>query len=67
MKKENIKELTDKELQERLEAVQKEYIQEKIQHAISPLDNPAKITLDRRNIARIKTEIRARELKKNQK
>jgi len=66
MKKENIKELTDKELQERLEAIQKEYVQEKIQHTISPLDNPAKITLDRRMIARIKTEIRARELK-NQK
>jgi len=65
MKKENIKDLTDKELQERLDAVQKEYVQEKIQHSISPLDNPAKITLDRRLIARIKTEIRARELKNN--
>jgi len=52
-------------LQERLDAVQKEYVQEKIQHSISPLDNPAKITLDRRLIARIKTEIRARELKNN--
>ncbi len=63
MKKENIKELTDKELQDRLEQVQKEYVQEKIQHTISPLDNPAKITLDRKLIARLKTEIRARELK----
>ena len=44
MKKENIKELTDKELQDRLDQVQKEYVQEKIQHTISPLDNPAKIT-----------------------
>ena len=35
MKKENIKELTDKELQDRLEQVQKEYVQEKIQHTIS--------------------------------
>ena len=63
MKKENIKELTDKELQDRLDQVQKEYVQEKIQHTISPLDNPAKITLDRKLIARLKTEIRARELK----
>jgi large subunit ribosomal protein L29 len=63
MKKENIKELTDKELQDRLDQVQKEYVQEKIQHQISPLDNPAKITLDRKLIARLKTEIRARELK----
>ena len=48
MKKENIKELTDKELQDRLDQVEKEYVQEKIQHTISPLDNPAKITLDRK-------------------
>ena len=65
MKKENIKELTDKELKDRLEQVQKEDVQEKIQHTISPLDNPAKITLDRKLIARIKTEIRERELKNN--
>ncbi|HAP50117.1 MAG: 50S ribosomal protein L29 [Muribaculaceae bacterium] len=65
MKKENIKELTDKELLDRLDAAEKAYAQEKIQHAISPLDNPAKITLDRKLIARIKTEIRARELKIN--
>ena len=65
MKKEDYKELSDKELHERFDAAQKEYVQEKIQHSISPLDNPAKITLDRRNIARLKTEIRARELKIN--
>ncbi|MBR6284053.1 MAG: 50S ribosomal protein L29 [Muribaculaceae bacterium] len=62
MKKENLKELSDKELLDRLYAAESEYQQEKIQHAISPLDNPAKITADRRMIARIKTEIRAREL-----
>lgn len=65
MKKEDFKELSDKELLERLDAAEKEYVQEKIQHSISPLDNPAKITLDRRNIARLKTEIRVRELKIN--
>lgn len=62
MKKENYKELTDKELQERLEAAQKAYVLKKIQHSISPLDNPASITFDRREIARLHTEIRAREL-----
>ncbi|MCF0180735.1 MAG: 50S ribosomal protein L29 [Muribaculaceae bacterium] len=62
MKKQNIKELSDKELLDRLDAAQKEYMQEKVQHAITPLDNPAKITLDRKMIARLKTEIRAREL-----
>ena len=62
MKKENFKDLSDKELQDRLAAAEKEYVQEKIQHSISPLDNPAKITADRKNIARMRTEIRAREL-----
>lgn len=62
MKKENIKELSDKELLDRLDAAEKEYVQERIQHHIAPLDNPAKITQDRKLIARIKTEIRAREL-----
>lgn len=62
MKKENIKELSDKELLDRLDAAQKEYMQEKVQHTITPLDNPAKITLDRKMIARLKTEVRAREL-----
>ncbi len=62
MKKEELRELSDKELRERLEVAEKEYVQEKIQHSISPLDNPAKITRDRKIIARIKTEIRAREL-----
>ncbi len=57
--------MSDKELQDRLETAEKEYVQEKIQHSISPLDNPAKITRDRREIARIKTEIRERELKIN--
>lgn len=65
MKKAEYKEMSDKELQDRLEAAEKEYVQEKIQHSISPLDNPAKITRDRREIARIKTEIRERELKIN--
>ena len=65
MKKAEYKEMSDKELHERLQTAEKEYQQERIQHSISPLDNPAKITLDRREIARLKTEIRARELKIN--
>ena len=62
MKKEEIKELGTKELIERLDVAQKEYLQQKINHSISPLDNPAKFTQDRRMIARMKTELRKREL-----
>ncbi|MCM1036576.1 MAG: 50S ribosomal protein L29 [Bacteroides sp.] len=63
MKKEEIKELSTADLRERLDQMEKEYLQQKVNHAVSPLDNPAKITADRRMIARVKTELRARELK----
>ena len=63
MKKEEIKEMTTQDLKDRLEQAQKDYLQQKINHAVSPIDNPAKITLDRKMIARVKTELRQRELK----
>lgn len=63
MKKETFNELSDQELRDRIEQMEKDYAQLKINHAISPVDNPSKITQDRRNIARAKTELRARELK----
>ena len=62
MKKEEIKELSTADLQERLEVMEKDYLQLKVNHAVSPLDNPAKITADRRMMARVKTELRLREL-----
>ena len=64
MKKAEIKELGSKELQERLDAAVAALNQLEITHSISPLDSPAKITLDRRMIARMKTELRKRELNK---
>lgn len=62
MKKEEIKELGTQDLKDRLEQAQKDYLQMKINHAISPIDNPATITRDRKMIARMKTELRQREL-----
>lgn len=62
MKKVELKELSTKELSERLEAAEAAYLQMKINHSISPLDNPSKITSERKMIARMKTELRAREL-----
>ena len=62
MNKAEIKELTTKELTERLEAAEVALNQLEINHSVSPLDNPAKITQDRRMIARMKTELRSREL-----
>ncbi len=62
MKKDEIKELSTPDLQEHLQRMEKEYRQQKINHSISPLDNPAKITADRKMIARVKTELRQRQL-----
>ncbi|MDE6454181.1 MAG: 50S ribosomal protein L29 [Muribaculaceae bacterium] len=62
MKKEELKEITTADLRERLAQMEHEYLQLKATHAVSPIDNPAKITADRRAIARVKTELRQREL-----
>ncbi len=62
MNKAEIKELSTKELKERLEAAEVALNQLEINHSVSPLDNPAKITQERKMIARIKTELRSREL-----
>lgn len=62
MKKEEIKEMSTADLQERLVQMEKEYRQLIANHAVSTTDNPSKITKDRKMIARVKTELRARQL-----
>ncbi len=64
MKTREIKELTDKELSERMDAEKEHLTRLKMNHAISPLDNPLQIKVVRRNIARFATELRQRELTK---
>ncbi len=43
MKKEEIKEFSTQDLKERLEQARKDYLQQKINHAISPIDNPQRL------------------------
>ncbi|MDE5724990.1 MAG: 50S ribosomal protein L29 [Duncaniella sp.] len=62
MKKENFAEVSTQDLRDRLVEMRKDYAQLQINHAISPLDSPAKITHARKEIARVLTELRAREL-----
>ena len=62
MKKESFSEVSTQDLRDRLAEMEKDYAQLKINHAISPLDSPAKITHARKAIARVKTELRQREL-----
>ncbi|MFC2098583.1 50S ribosomal protein L29 [Bacteroidota bacterium] len=60
MKYSEILELTDQELQERLDN-EKDYLSRlKLNHAISPLDNPNKIVESRRSVARLMTEFNRR-------
>ena len=62
MKKEERREMSTDDLRERLQQMEKDYLQLRINHSVTPLDNPAQITADRRMIARVKTELRRREL-----
>ena len=62
MKLAEIRELSTQELNERVEADVTRYAQMKLNHAISPLENPSQIKDLRRSIARMKSELRSREL-----
>lgn len=55
MKASELKELTIKELEEKIENEQNLLVKQKLNHTVSPLDNPLKIKETRRNIARLKT------------
>jgi large subunit ribosomal protein L29 len=58
MKTSEIRELSVKELSERIENEKNLIFKQKMNHAISPLDNPQKIKETRRNIARMETILR---------
>ena len=62
MKIAEIREMSTSDLAERVEAEVANYNQLVLNHSISPLENPAQITLLRKTIARMKTELRQREL-----
>jgi large subunit ribosomal protein L29 len=61
MKISEIKELSTSDLLERLDTEKTMLVRLKLNHAISPLDNPQKIRQARKTIARLMTELRTRE------
>ena len=65
MKKESLRELSVADLNERLEQAQEQLLKMRLNHAASPLENPNLIRATRKNIARILTELRRRELEQN--
>ncbi len=64
MKIAEIKELTTAEIQERLATEKEALVRLKLNHSISPLDNPLQIKVARKTIARLATVLRQRELTK---
>lgn len=57
-----LQEFSDAELQSELSEIEVQYQKLKFDHAIKGLDNPIKLKEVRRDVARLKTEIRRREL-----
>jgi large subunit ribosomal protein L29 len=60
MKTSEIKELSKSEILERMQTEQDSLTRMKMNHAITPLDNPQVIVRARRNIARMKTILHQR-------
>jgi len=67
MKTSEIRELTNQELVERIDTEEMNYTKMRMNHAVSPLDNPSQLQNARRNVARLKAEHRKRQISENQK
>jgi large subunit ribosomal protein L29 len=66
MKTSEIQELSKAEIIERLSTEQDSLTRMKMNHAITPLDNPQVIVRARKNIARMKTILHQREINAKQ-
>ncbi|MBP5371006.1 MAG: 50S ribosomal protein L29 [Bacteroidales bacterium] len=64
MKATEIRELSTKEIEEKIQVEQDALNKMKLNHVITPLDNPNQIKDAKKTIARLKTILRERELNK---
>lgn len=62
MKAKEVRELNDTQLGEKLVELKKDLFNLRLQHATNQLDNPIRIREVKRDIAKVKTVIREREL-----
>lgn len=67
MKASEVRELTIKEIEEKIEIEQDLLTKQRLNHAVSPLDNPQKLKETRRNVARLKTILCEKELNEDNK
>jgi len=65
MKAAELRDMTQEELNVKLISLKKDLFQLRMQHATNQLDNPLRIQVTRRDIARVQTIIRQAELAKN--
>ncbi len=63
MEQKVIREMTTGEIKERLDEEKRQLVKLRLNHAVSPLENPNKIVAYRKTIARLETELRHRALK----
>lgn len=62
MKQEDIKQLSTTDLNDRIKEQKNSLSKLKLNHAVSPIENPASITASRKTVARLQTEQRARQI-----
>ena len=62
MKPQEIREMSSEEIERRIEEEQQELGKLHFNHAVAPLDNPMVLRNKRRDIARMKTILREREM-----
>ena len=67
MKQADIKQLSTSELRDRVKEEKATLSKLKLNHAVSPIENPLKITFSRKTVARLKTELRTREIAETKK
>jgi large subunit ribosomal protein L29 len=64
MKTPEVRELSIKDLRERIETERANYVRQKNNHAVSPEENTSKLSKNRRNIARMLTILSQKEKEK---
>jgi large subunit ribosomal protein L29 len=62
MKQSDIQQLSTGDLREKVKEAKGVLAKFKLNHAVSPIESPAKITDSRKTVARLNTELRKREL-----
>ena len=66
MKANELRDMSAAELTKKLAELKEELFNLRFQHAINQLDNPMRLNIVKKDIARVKTQIRANELKSAQ-